>query len=139
MTTFTDWVTSVEAKFQVTEEWIVAQITTAWQKVEAGEAWVDTELTQIDTWLNSNHAGAISLLTGVLQGLQLAGLPVPAPAAEATVAVDAATAALDQLAAGLKAGSTPVSTVSNAYQAVKSAQNAVNVVLKSATAKPAAA
>ena len=119
-----------EAEFNVVETDIVTWINQAWTEVQAIESWVDNELTTIAGWL----AAHLQTIDGVLTAV---GGLVPASAPEIAVAetaLEAASVASAALAAGLKAGSTPASTISNAYTAVNNAAIAVKGVLGVAAA-----
>jgi hypothetical protein len=123
-----------ENDFQVAENDIVTWINQAWLEVEAVESWVDNELVTISGWIAAN-------LTTIDSVFSTAAALVPAAAPEiaaAEAALAAAGAASSILGAGLKAGSTPASTISNAYTAVTAASTAVNALLAVA-AKPTAA
>lgn len=126
------WLSDLEAQFAVDEQWVVTQINKAWAEVQKVESWVDTELTTISGWIAA-HLQDLTALGSVAAAL----VPMAGPEiAAAETALAAAGAAATALANNLKAGSTPASTVSNAYTAVKAAQTAVNAVLSAAAAKP---
>lgn len=129
----TSALSAFEAKFQVTENNIVTWINQAWLEVEAVESWIDNELTTIATWIAA-HETDINALFATAAALVPAAAPEIALAETALAAAGAASSAL---AAGLKAGSTPASTISNAYTAVKAAGDAVSAVLQKAAAPTA--
>lgn len=119
-----------EAEFQVTESKIVTWLNQAWVEVEAVESWADNEATTIANWIAAHQTDINALFTTAA-----ALVPEAAPEiAAAETALAAAGAASTILAAGLKAGTTPASTLSNAYTAVKVAGAAVGALLQKAAA-----
>jgi len=140
MTTWA-WLSNFEAAALKDEQWVVNEIAVGWQTLQKAEQTVAVDVQNIFAWLQAHHADILALFQGVLSGAAAIGslLPQTAPAVSvATTAIDAATAAIDQLSKGITAGTTPLSTITNAYHVVKDAQTAVNNVLKVATAKPVA-
>jgi hypothetical protein len=122
-----------EAEFGVVETDIVAWINQAWTEVQAVESWIDNQLTTIAGWLAAN----LQTIDGVLSTVSTL-VPASAPEiAAAETALEAASVASAALAAGLKAGSTPVTTINNAYAAVNYATIAVKNVLAIAAAPTA--
>lgn len=131
----------IEAKFQITEQAVATAIATAWKDLQSAETAVVNDIEAIFNWISTHQQEILALFQGFLTDLTAIGAVIPqtAPAvAAATTAIDAATAAVDVLSQGFQAGSTPLSTVANAYAAVKTAQSAVNAVLKQGTSAPAA-
>lgn len=122
--------TAFENEFGVIETDVITWINKAWMEVTAIESWVDNELTTIAAWIAAHQADINALFaTGA------ALVPAAAPEiAAAEAALAAAGAASTILANGLKAGTTPASTISNAYVAVKAAGSAVSAVLAKAAA-----
>lgn len=130
---FATVITSLINGAEVTEQKVVTLINQAWAEVQKVEAWADAELADISTWI-ATHLTGIDAALNEVAGL----LPSTAPEiAAAELALAAAGAASTALAANLKAGSTPISTVQNAYVAVTDARTAVTAVLQLATVKPA--
>ncbi len=137
MSTFLQRLEAVIAK---DEQWVVNEIAKGWHALQQAEETIQVDVQNIFHWISAHQADILSLFKGALTDLAAIGsvFPQSAPAlAVATTAIDAATAAVDVLAKGIQIGSTPLSTVANAYHAVKDAQSAVNAVLKQVTAKPA--
>jgi len=135
------FLTNIESVLQKDEQWVVNEIAKGWKALQTAEQTVATDVLSVFQWIQAHQQDILALFQGVLTDLAAIGsiIPQTAPAvATATTAIDAATAAIDTLAGGINKGSTPLSTVANAYQAVKSAQNAVNAVLKQGTSQPAA-
>lgn len=125
---------------QKTEAWVVSELAKGWAALKALEAEgaqvlqtaaVDVE--NVFAWVKSHQSGLLSLLQEALTGVAALGVLAPqaAPAvAGATTAIDAATAAIDALSAATVTGSTPLSTLTNAYQAGNDAATAVKTALK---------
>jgi hypothetical protein len=119
-----------ETEFQVAETDVVGWINEAWTEVEAFDTWADNQLTTIAGWIAAN-------LTTIDSALSTAAVLVPEAAPEITAAetaLAAAGAAATALSTNLKQGTTPASTISNAYTAVTAARTAVNAVLAKAAA-----
>lgn len=136
------FLSDIEAKFQITEQKVATAIAQAWQDLQTAEQVVVADLEGIVTWIQQHQQDILALFQGFLTDAAAIGSVIPQAAPEvaaATTAIDAATAAVNVLAQGFAAGATPVSTIANAYQTVKSAQNAVNTVLKQGTSQPASA
>ena len=122
------------------EQWLVSEIAKGWAAIQAEAHKIEIDVLGIFNWISAHHQSIQAVFTGVLNDLAIVGaiLPQTAPVvATATTAIDAATAAIDILSKGIQQGTTPLSTVANAYHAVKDAQTAVNAVLKQGTTKPA--
>lgn len=135
------FVAKVEADLGKGEQWVVSEIAKGWQALQSAEQTAAVDVQSLFAWISAHHQDVLALFSGVLTDLAAIGSVIPqtAPAvAVATTAVDAATAAIDVLSKGITAGSTPLSTIANAYHSVKDAQVAVTAVLKQGTAKPAA-
>ena len=133
------WLTNLENTFVKDETWVVSELAKGWAALQADETTAETDILGIFSWLNTYHSQIISVASTALNGLATIGALIPQTApmvATATTAIDAATAAIDVLSKGIQKGSTPLSTAVNAYHAVKTAQSAVNVVLKAKTAAP---
>ena len=136
------WLSDFEATFQKDEQWVVAEIAKGWQALQAAEQTAVVDVQNVVGWIQAHQQQILTLFQGVLADAAVIGsiIPQAAPAVQAaTIAIDAATAAIDVAAKGVTAGSTPLSTLANAYQLGKDAASAVNTVLKQATAKPATA
>ena len=134
------WLTDLEGDFEITEQKIATALAKAWTELQSAETIVVDDIAAIFNWIQTNQSGILSLFQGFLTDAAAIGSVIPQIAPEvavATTAVDAATAAVDILAKGYAAGSTPLSTIVNAYAAVKTASSAVNTVLKAGTAQPA--
>jgi hypothetical protein len=131
---------SITGAIQTDEQWVVAEIAKGWADIQTFGQTIQMDVKAVETWIASNHAGIISLFQGALTGLEAIGSAIPMAAPEvaaATLAIDAATAAVDTLSKHVLSGTTPISTVMNTYHAVKDAQTAVTAVLKAGTAPPA--
>jgi hypothetical protein len=127
---------------QKDEQWVVKEIAVGWALLDNAEKTVEVDVLNVFKWIQSHQLAIETTLKGVLGDLALIGSLVPATAPVVMVAVgaiDAATAAIDVLAKGINQGTTPLSTIANAYQQVKAAQTAVNGVLQHATAPKAPA
>lgn len=134
------WLSDLESDVEIGEQQIATALAKAWQELQAAETIVVDDIAAIFAWIKNNQASLLSLFQGFLADAQAIGAVIPGIAPEvsaATTAIDAATAAVDVLSQGYSAGSTPLSTIVNAYQSVKTAQNAVNAVLKQGTSQPA--
>lgn len=134
------WLSDLEAEVEIGEQQIATALAKAWQELQSAETVVVDDIAAIFTWIKNNQASILSLFQGFLTDATAIGSVIPGIAPEvtaATTAIDAATAAVDVLSQGYRAGSTPLSTIVNAYQSVKTAQNAVNAVLKQGTSQPA--
>jgi hypothetical protein len=132
----------IEAKFVLTEQKVASAIAQAWKDLRSVENVIVADLEGIVQWIAQHQQDILGLFQGFLTDAAAIGTVIPqtAPAvAAATTAIDAATAAVNVLAQGFATGATPVSTIANAYQSVKNAQNAVNAVLKQGTSQPATA
>lgn len=132
---------NLEALIQKDEQWVVAEIAKGWQALQTAEQTAAIDIENLFKWISTHQQDILNLFQGVLSDLATVGSIIPQAApiiATATTAIDAATAAVDVLSKGVTAGSTPLSTIANAYHAVKTAQTAVTGVLKQATTKPAA-
>jgi hypothetical protein len=137
-----NWFTNLENTLAKDEQWVVTQITNGWNALQAGEKALETDVLGIFSWINTNQSSILAVFKTALVDLSAIGAFVPQTApivATATTAIDAATAAIDALASGIQKGTTPISTLTNAYHAVKTAQSAVAVVLKAKTAAPTVA
>lgn len=135
----TSFLQNLEAGFQKDEQWVINEITKGWQLLQSVGHTADVDIQAIFTWIQTHHSSILAVFQGALTAAATIGsiLPGGAPAvATATLAIDAATAAIDSLSKTVVAGSTPLSTVVNAYHAVKDAQTAANAVIKQATTKP---
>lgn len=136
------WLSDLEAEVEIGEQQIATALAKAWQELQSAETVVVDDIAAIFTWIKNNQASILSLFQGFLTDATAIGSVIPGIAPEvtaATTAIDAATAAVDVLSQGYSAGSTPLSTIVNAYGAVKNAQSAVNTVLKAGTSQPATA
>lgn len=121
------------------EQWLVSEIAKGWAAIKAEAHKIEVDVLGVFNWIQAHHTAIIGVFQGVLHDLALVGeiIPTTAPyVVAATQAIDAATAAVDVLSKGIQQGVTPLSTVANAYHAVKDAQTAVNNVLKQGTTKP---
>lgn len=135
----TSFLQNLEAGFQKDEQWVIAEITKGWQLLRTVGHTTDVDIQNIFTWIQAHHATILGVFQGALTAAATLGSIVPGgtPAvAAATLAIDAATAAIDSLSKTVVAGSTPLSTIVNAYHAVKTASSAANVVIVQATSKP---
>jgi hypothetical protein len=122
------------------EQWVVAEIAKAWKDIENLGQSLQMDVKGVESWITAHHLDIVNLLQGALTDLRAVGtiLPVSAPVvAGATLAVDAATAAVDALSKSVLSGTTPISSIVNTYHAVKDAQTAVTSVLKTGTTAPA--
>ena len=125
---------------QKDEQWVVNEIAKGWAALQKAEQTVATDVTGVFAWITAHHQDILNLFTSVLKDLAVVGVIMPSSntlVSGATLAIDAATAAIDSLAHGIQTGNTPLSTLSNAYHAVKDAQTAVTQVLKKGTSAPA--
>lgn len=133
------FVAKLEADIGKGEQWVVKEIAQGWNALQKAEKTVEVDVESVFAWLQAHHADILALFQGALTDLSKIGGIFPqgsAVVASATLAIDAATAAIDVLSKGITQGTTPLSTITNAYQSVKTAQNAVNTVLKHGTAEP---
>ena len=138
--TISSFVAKVEAEIGKGEQWLVNEIAKGWQALKTAEQTAAVDVESCFAWISAHQQDIIALFQGVLTDLGAIGtiLPQAAPViATATTAIDAATAAVDVLSQGIQQGATPLSTIANAYQSVKNAQNAVNTVLQHGTSQPA--
>lgn len=136
------WLSDFEATAQKDEQWVVKEIATGWQALQTAEQTAAVDVVNLFGWIQAHQQQILTVFQGVLTDAAVIGSLIPETAPEvaiATTALDAATAAIDVASAGVTAGSTPLSTLANAYQLSKTAASAVNAVLQQATAKPAAA
>jgi hypothetical protein len=126
-----------EATFQKDEQWVVTELANGWQDLENAIATVAVDVESVFGWIQAHQSTILSVFQGVLTGVAAIGSVLPGAAplvTTATTAIDAATAAIDVLSQGLTAGSTPMSTLSNAYALTKQASSAVNAVLTQVSA-----
>ena len=133
------WWTNFTKAVQKDEQWVVKEIAQGWTAIKAEAHKIEVDVLGVFDWIQKHQVAIETVFKGVLNDLAVVGslLPQTAPVvAAATTAIDAATAAIDILSKGIQAGATPLSTVTNAYHAVKDAQTAVNAVLKAGTTKP---
>lgn len=138
----TNFITAFEASFQKDETWVVAELQKGWTILETDTQTAAIDATNIVGWVQAHQQQILTVFQGALTGAEEIGSIIPGAAPEvaaATVAIDAATAAIDIASQGLTQGTTPLSTLVNAYQLGKQAASAVNVVLQTATTKPTAA
>lgn len=125
-----------EADAQKTEAWVVAEIAKGWTALQTAEQTVVVDIEAIFGWVKAHQASLLTTFQDALTGIALVGTLDPGAApvvAGATTAIDAATAAIDVLSSSVVAGSTPLSTITNAYAATKNAANAVSTALQAAT------
>lgn len=137
-----NWFTDLENRVVKDEEWVIGEITKGWAAIQSGLHQAEIDVLGVFSWLNTNHSQILGVFTTALTDLAAVGsiIPQTAPYVQtATKMIDAATAAVDLLSKGIQKGTTPLSTIANAYHAVKDAQSAVNIVLKAKTAAPSAA
>jgi len=135
------WLTTLEGKVELTEQEVATALAKAWSELQSAETVIVDDIAAIFAWIKNNQASILALFQGFLTDAAVIGSVIPGIGPEvtaATTAIDAATVAVDVLSKGYAAGSTPLSSIANAYGAVKTAANAVNTVLKAGTAKPAA-
>lgn len=133
------WWTNFTKTVQKDEQWVVKEIAQGWAAIKAEAHKIEVDVLGVFDWIQKHQVAIETVFKGVLNDLAVVGslLPQTAPVvAAATTAIDAATAAIDVLSKGIQAGATPLSTVTNAYHAVKDAQTAVNAVLKAGTTRP---
>jgi hypothetical protein len=134
------WLSDLEGDIEIGEQQIATALAKAWTELQSAETVVVDNIAAIFTWIKNNQTSLLSLFQGFLTDAAAIGSVIPGIAPEvtaATTAIDAATAAVDVLSQGYSAGSTPLSTIVNAYGAVKNAQSAVNTVLEAGTSQPA--
>lgn len=142
------WLSNIEGVIQKDEQWVVAEIRKGWTLVQNAEHQAEIDILNVFHWISAHQQDALTLLHNVLTDITAAATvagavfpqfaaPISASVIAATTAINAGTAAINVLARGIQQGSTPISTVANAYQASKSAVNAVNDVLKHATTQQA--
>lgn len=142
------WLTNIEAVIQKDEQWVVQEIRKGWALVQNAEHQAEIDVLNIFHWISANQANIQNLvhtvLTDITAGAAIVGAVVPgsgtaiaATVGTVTTTLNAGMVAINKLAQGIQRGSTPMSTVANAFQATKDAASAANAFLKQATAQPA--
>lgn len=142
------WLSSIELVLQKDEQWVVAEIRKGWTLVQNAEHQAEIDVLNIFHWISAHQTDILNILHTVLMDVQAGaavassvlpgyGAAVASAVLAANTAVQAASAGINVLAQGIAKGSTPLSTVVNAYQKTKDAANAVNTVLKGVTSQPA--
>lgn len=141
------WLHNLEVAIQKDEQWVINEIRKGWAAVQNAEQKAEIDVLNIFHWIQSHQMDALNLMHTVLIDIQTAAtaasaivpqyaVPVATAVGIANTAVQAASAAINTLAHGIQQGSTPMSTLVNAYTATKATANAVNDVLKAAAASP---
>jgi hypothetical protein len=138
-TGLTAFVHKLEVGFAKDEQWVVAEFTKGWQLLQSAEKTAQVDIENIFHWIAAHQSTLLAALQEALSAASILGNFIPGAGptvAAATLAINAATEAVNVLSKSVLAGSTPLSTAVSAYHAVKDAQTAVNAVLKASTTKP---
>ena len=134
---------ALNQKVQTTEAWVVNEIAKGWHLLQTVGHTVQVDILAIFQWIQSHQVQIIAALKNAMGAITMvSALATPGGTAAAAVnvaltAINAATAATNVLGKAIVSGTTPLSTAVDAFHAVKSAQSAVNDVIKAATAQPA--
>lgn len=130
---------TIVSTFTTDEQWVVSEIQKGWQALQTAEQTIVVDVNNILAWITANQK---TLQTDITTALGIiapvaALVPQAAPAiAAATTALDASEAAIDALSGAVISGSTPMSTISSAYQTYKAAASAVSSVVAAAAQQP---
>lgn len=134
----------------IDELWVVNALTTAKQKLLSAAATIttdidkvvsiaDQDITYVSQWLTAHGGTLTSLFNAGVSALKIVGIDASPLITIAQALLNAAIAGAQALAQNLTIGSTPLSTITNAYLAFVAAEKAIKNVLTQAFSAPAGA